>query len=85
MAGMGKSTISRTIAQSFADKGQLGASFFFKRGEGDRGNATRFFTTIAVQLATKVPGLGQLIGLAIDADSVISEKALKEQFEKLIL
>jgi hypothetical protein len=85
MAGTGKSTISRTVAQSFADKGQLGASFFFKRGEGDRGNATRFFTTIAVQLATKVPSLGQFIGLAIDADSTISEKALEEQFEKLIL
>jgi hypothetical protein len=85
MAGTGKSTISRTVAQSFADKGQLGASFFFKRGKGDRGNATRFFTTIAVQLATKVSTMGQLIGHAIDADSAISERALKEQFEKLIL
>jgi hypothetical protein len=39
MAGTGKSTISRTVAQSFHDKDQLGASFFFKRGEGDRGRA----------------------------------------------
>ena len=85
MAGTGKSTISRTVAQSFADKGQLGASFFFKRGEGDRGNATRFFTTIAVQLAAKVPSLGQFIGLAIDADTTIFEKVLEEQFTKLIL
>src|SRR5438477_1558060 len=57
MAGTGKSTISRTVAQSFADEGLLGASFFFKRGEGDRGNATRFFTTITAQLVAKVPAL----------------------------
>lgn len=80
-----KSTISRTVAQSFADKGQLGGSFFFKRGEADRGNAARFFTTIAAQLTTKVPSLSPFIRNAIDTDPAISEKALKEQFEKLIL
>jgi len=36
MAGTGKSTISRTVAQKFADKGELGASFFYKRGEWSR-------------------------------------------------
>src|SRR5439155_1000330 len=50
MAGTGKSTISRTVAESFAKQQLLGASFFFKRGEGERGNATRFFTTIATDL-----------------------------------
>ena len=34
MAGTGKSTIARTIAQSFADEGQLGASFFFQERGG---------------------------------------------------
>jgi len=48
MAGTGKSTISRTVAQSLADNNQLGASFFFKRGEGDRDKASRFFTMIAL-------------------------------------
>ena len=55
MAGTGKSTIARTIAQLFADKGQLGASFFFKKGEGDRGSAARFFTTIATDLMSYIP------------------------------
>ncbi|OJK02214.1 hypothetical protein ASPACDRAFT_1879572, partial [Aspergillus aculeatus ATCC 16872] len=36
MAGTGKSTISRTVAMSLKDSNHLGASFFFKRGEGDR-------------------------------------------------
>jgi hypothetical protein len=46
MAGTGKSTISRTVAQALADQGRLGASFFFKRGEHDRENASLFFTTL---------------------------------------
>ncbi|KAF2818296.1 hypothetical protein CC86DRAFT_433807 [Ophiobolus disseminans] len=57
MAGTGKSTIARTIAQLFASRGQLGASFFFKKGEGERGNASRFFTTIALDLAAHKPGM----------------------------
>ncbi|KAI9763398.1 MAG: hypothetical protein M1839_006453 [Geoglossum umbratile] len=85
MAGTGKSTIARTIAQSFADKAQLGASFFFKKGEGDRSNASRFFTTVATDLMAHVPGLISGIMKAIDADPAISQKALKDQFEKLIL
>jgi type II secretory pathway predicted ATPase ExeA len=85
MAGTGKSTISRTIAQSFEEKGLLGASFFFKRGEGDRGNASKFFTTIAHQLVMKVPRMVQSIMKAIDLDPNISEKSLAQQFEKLIL
>ncbi|KAL7904007.1 hypothetical protein GGI35DRAFT_248894 [Trichoderma velutinum] len=85
MAGTGKSTISRTIAQSFASTGHLGASFFFKRGEGDRGSPAKLFTTIAAQLATKIPAIAPYIKNAIDADPTISDKGLKEQFDKLIL
>jgi hypothetical protein len=84
-AGTGKSTIARTVAQALADQQQLGASFFFKKGEGERGNATRFFTTIATQLACRVSGLRPGFKKAIEADPAISEKNLKDQFEKLIL
>jgi hypothetical protein len=85
MAGTGKSTIARTIAQSFASHGQLGASFFFKKGEGERGNASRFFTTIATDLVKHEPGMLPGIRKALDEDSAISQRALKDQFEKLIL
>jgi len=84
MAGTGKSTISRTVAQSFAYGCKLGASFFFKRGEGDRGNARRFFTTITAQLVVKLPALIPHVRDAIEADPFISEKSMTEQFEKLI-
>ncbi|KAI9856456.1 MAG: hypothetical protein M1813_009112 [Trichoglossum hirsutum] len=85
MAGTGKSTVARTVAQSFADQGQLGASFFFKKGEGERGHATRFFTTIARDLIDRVPRLISGITKALNSDPAIPQKALKDQFEKLIL
>lgn len=84
VAGTGKSTISRTVAQSFADNGVLSASFFFKRGERDRGNAALLFTTIAARLAN-IPSLATQIRDAIDADPDLPRKALKEQFEHLII
>jgi hypothetical protein len=85
MAGTGKSTISRTVAQYFKEKGQLGASFFFKRGERDRGTAKMFFTTICAQLLLRVPALIQHVEMAIDTDPYISGKLMKEQFDKLLL
>ncbi|CAI7576523.1 unnamed protein product [Penicillium bialowiezense] len=84
MAGTGKSTISRTIAKSFNQAKLLGASFFFKRGEGDRGNSMKLFSTIARQLAMHAPGLATGIRNAIHEDPGIAKKALGEQFDKLI-
>ncbi|KAL4879454.1 hypothetical protein BJY04DRAFT_220050 [Aspergillus karnatakaensis] len=69
MAGTGKSTISRTVARDFKEAKLLGASFFFKKGESDRGNAKRLFPTLR----------------ATDDDPFISEKALGEQFDRLLL
>jgi hypothetical protein len=90
VAGIGKSTISWTFAKWLTDQAQygdvsLGASFFFKRGEGDRGNASRFFSTIIRDLVLKLPGLDNLVAQAITSDPTIFEKALGEQFDKLIL
>ncbi|KKZ66816.1 hypothetical protein EMCG_07505 [[Emmonsia] crescens] len=85
MAGTGKSTIARTVAQGLAGKGILGASFFFKRGEGDRGHAARFFTTLVAQMVSKFPILLEYVKKVIEADPDLVRKALTEQFEKLIL
>ncbi|KAL5372028.1 hypothetical protein DPSP01_013821 [Paraphaeosphaeria sporulosa] len=85
MAGTGKSTIARTAAQSFKEYSQLGASFFFKKGEGERGNASLFFSTIATDLIAREPGMLPSIREALDEDSALPHKALKDQFEKLIL
>lgn len=84
-AGTGKSTIARTVAKSFSEANLLGASFFFKRGEADRGHAAKLFPTIARQLARNIPQLIPGIQKAIQDDSEISKKGLKEQFDKLLL
>lgn len=85
LAGTGKSTISRTIARSFQKMGILGASFFFRRSEGDRGNATRFFSTITRQLFTKIPELLPVVKRALQNDPRISAKPLRDQFKTLVL
>ncbi|KAK9446273.1 Nucleoside phosphorylase domain protein [Metarhizium brunneum] len=85
MAGTGKSTIARTIARLFAAKGILGASFFFKRGEGDRGNSSKVITTIAAQVAERYPAISPQVAKALENDSRIVHKALREQFQELIL
>ncbi|KAL9123119.1 MAG: hypothetical protein Q9187_000332 [Circinaria calcarea] len=47
LAGMGKSTIARTVAIRYFDRNRLGASFFFSRGGGDVGHAGKFVTSVA--------------------------------------
>ncbi|KAK7582831.1 hypothetical protein V3481_012129 [Fusarium oxysporum f. sp. vasinfectum] len=84
MAGTGKSTISRTVARSRSKQGDLGASFFFKRGETDRGNLTKFVPTVARQLAWSTPGVATFIKNALDVHPAIADKAVREQFEKLV-
>lgn len=80
MAGTGKSTISRTVARSAKDRNHLGASFFFKRGEADRGNAKKFFPTLTRQL---IPWKPVKSWRAKGTD--IASKSLRQQFEKLLL
>ncbi|QKD62608.2 uncharacterized protein FOBCDRAFT_254524 [Fusarium oxysporum Fo47] len=75
MAGTGKSTISRTVAASAQRKDKLGATFFFKQGETDRGSLTKFFTTLARHLAANQPA----------NDTGIFEKTSQVQFKRLII
>ncbi|PNP59217.1 hypothetical protein FNYG_14999 [Fusarium nygamai] len=84
MAGTGKSTIARTVAHSRSKRGDLGASFFIKRGEIDRGNLNKLMSTLAYQLALSIPGVTFFIKKALDANPAIVGKSVKEQFEKLI-
>ncbi|KAF3147284.1 hypothetical protein TWF703_000125 [Orbilia oligospora] len=86
VAGTGKSTISRTVAHLFNDDDdiQLGASFFFKRGESNRDNASKFWTTIAVQLTRNIPGLVLHVQNAIQKEPDIATKTLEKQFRALV-
>ncbi|KAL7760741.1 hypothetical protein ACKLNR_010831 [Fusarium oxysporum f. sp. zingiberi] len=84
MAGTGKSTIARTIAQERHKSGDLGATFFFKRGEMDRGNLNKLMSTLAHQLALSIPGVALFIRKTLNTDPAVVGKTMKEQFEKLI-
>lgn len=83
LAGTGKSTISRTVAQRL-DGDRLGGSFFFKRGGGDRSHARRFFPTLAYQLARMLPRLYQRLLDILRAEPGIATKDIRNQFETLI-
>ncbi|KAL6790855.1 hypothetical protein J3E68DRAFT_443102 [Trichoderma sp. SZMC 28012] len=85
MAGTGKLTISRTISEMFANENRLGASFFFKRGEADRGGLAKFFTTIAADLVRRQPIFAPRIKEAIEAEAGISTKSASDQFQRLII
>ncbi|KAJ5719028.1 hypothetical protein N7493_007483 [Penicillium malachiteum] len=84
MAGTGKSTISRTVARSL-EKSLLLVGFFFKRGEGDRGNATKLFPTISRRLAIFIPDLAVSLREALSRDPDIPMRSLREQFKGLLL
>ncbi|KAJ9653114.1 hypothetical protein H2198_007664 [Neophaeococcomyces mojaviensis] len=89
MAGTGKSTISRTIAEWLVGQRShgdvdLGASFFFKRGKGDRASAVLFIPTVVHQLRLKVLSLSDVVEKAIETDPEICHKSLGEQFDRLL-
>lgn len=85
MAGTGKSTVSRTVARKLVDKGLLGASFFFKRDEGDRGSTKRYFPTIVRQLIDTIPQLKPGLAESLEKYPDIASSSLQEQFDKLLL
>ncbi|KAJ4864694.1 AAA ATPase domain-containing protein [Trichoderma breve] len=82
LAGTGKSTIAQTVAKNLDGK-SLGASFFFKRGVGDRGTARRFFATIASQMIRKQPILTQVLHEILQEEPEIGSKLLETQFREL--
>jgi NACHT domain len=85
LAGTGKSTIARTVARRFFEQKRLGASFLFSKGGGDVGNAGKFFTSLAVQLAYAVPPLQTHIRDAVRERSNVASLSLTDQWCQLIL
>jgi hypothetical protein len=84
MAGTGKSTIARTVAREFNDKGHLGASFFFSRGKQDRGESEKFFSSLARGLSATIPGFDICLYQSIPEYDEIHHRSLKEQWNTLI-
>jgi hypothetical protein len=84
-AGTGKSTIARTIAREYYDKGCFMASFFFSRGGGDVSHAGKFVGSIAMQLSQRSAAFKSSLVKAISNDEGISSRTQKDQWNELIL
>ncbi|CAH0023605.1 unnamed protein product [Clonostachys rhizophaga] len=85
MAGTGKSTISRTVAQHLDDNKMLGASFFFKTGEAERSTLSKFFSTIAADMVIKIPEFGTALKQALDKDADFRKRAPGQQLKNLVI
>jgi len=89
MASTSKPTIAWTVAQWLTDKApcgvvDLGASFYFTRGEGDRGSFMWLFPTIVRQLMSKMHGSNVRVAEAMRSSPDLCSKSLGEQFRKLV-
>src|SRR5260221_6301404 len=85
LAGIGKSTIARTVAEDAKSRELLGASFFFSRQEKKLSDPHFFIPTIAYQLSWSYPEARPVIINALRYDPHIVEKSFATQFEKLII
>ena len=85
LAGIGKSTVMRTVAQEMHNRGWLSVSFFFSRSEDDRKSAKLFFGTIAFQLSQYSQEIAIRIGKALKQKPDASEKQLQDQLWDLII
>jgi len=84
VAGIGKSTVAKTVAERAAKDGTLGASFFFSRDEDNRKSAKSFFNTLAYHLAYRYPVIAERINVALEEDPELVERDPIQQFNRLI-
>ena len=88
-AGAGKTSILQAIAEflcspSGSDQ-NFGGSFFFSRGRHGRDQGHFLFSTIAYQLAFKVPGLRQNINRIMESDPSLHTKSMGIQLQTLLV
>ena len=84
LAGIGKSTIARTVAEQAKDSALPIATFFFTRNNAALSNAKLFVTSIAFRLAEIFPDFMESICGALKADGDLHEKSLDTQFTALL-
>ena len=85
-AGYGKSALSQTIVECYADQGRLLGSFFFLRGAGDHSHIARLIPTLVHQISISVPATKWLIAWALNEDCTLLDPSVSivHQFQRLI-
>ncbi|KAJ7489254.1 hypothetical protein FB451DRAFT_1390418 [Mycena latifolia] len=84
-AGSGKSAIAQSLCQKLEAEGNLGGSFFFKRGHPSRGHSRKLFSTIAYQLALLLPEFKHVVSKRVEEDPSLVQKSLSIQLRTLIV
>ena len=88
-AGAGKTAILQAIADFLCSPSEachnFAASFFFTRGKIGRDRGHFLFSTIAYQLALKVPGLRQHVNHIVGLDPTLHTKSMDVQLQSLII
>jgi len=84
IAGIGKSTLARTVAENAENIGLLGGSFFFSRADGYT-DASVFFSTIAHQLARTLLPFKTALAEALKKNPDLGRAVLSVQVQKLII
>jgi NACHT domain len=88
-AGAGKTAILQAIAEFLCSPSESGhnfaASFFFSRGKKGRDEGHFLFSTIAYQLALKVPGLRRHLNHIVELDPTLHTKSMDVQLQSLII
>ncbi|KAH0591439.1 hypothetical protein J132_07326 [Termitomyces sp. J132] len=78
------STIARIIAEEWAKRQELGASFFFDSNRPKCDSIRYFATTIAFQLAQSLPDFHSRLVKSMHDDPFILDRPISVQVEKLI-
>ena len=88
-AGAGKTAILQAIAELLCSPSEpdenFGGSFFISRGKKGRDEGHFLFSTIAYQLALKVPGLRQHVNHIMKLDPTLHTKSMDVQLRTLII
>src|SRR6266852_6353386 len=84
IAGIGKSTVAKTVAERAANEKTLGASFFFSRDEDTRKTLKSFFTTLAYQLSCHYPQIAEQTNIALEKAPDVAERDPVYQIHRLI-
>lgn len=84
VAGTGKSAIARTVATNLDREQFLVGSFFFARGQGNRGHGKFFVTSIASQLADQNRHALKYMCDTLQNEPGIATRSLSVQWQRLI-
>ena len=88
-AGAGKTAILQAISEFLCSKPEsdenFGGSFFFSRGKKGRDEGHYLYSTIAYQLALKVPGLRQQVNHIMELDPTLPTKSMDIQLRNLVI